>query len=370
MFWLLPPVTGCGFMLATRMTAPNVTIVIPTYNRARLLPRAVSSVQAQTCAEWELIVVDDGSTDSTVADVTAMAAADPRIRLAVNTRRRGPAGARNAGIAVARAPWVAFLDSDDNWEPQKLARFMTEAKAHPEALLIGSDYWMVDRDRNRNETMLAFVHREMIRWWESDPAAAAVVPWRAIKNDSQALAVPEIMRATALGEFLWVHTSSAMIRLDATKALGGFDESLIVTEDIDLWLKLADRGPVRFIAEPLATFRIDGRDIGAGERYVSQARQRRPNLYASKLAHLDLHFRMARRYGRTAEQLPFFLSRLNHYHRICAEAALHNGFYWTYLAHRLACSRFGALGRLLAWLPPLRGRIPGPEIQAAGQSRR
>src|SRR5690348_17042411 len=151
-FWLLRPVTGCGFMPATRMTAPPVSIVIPTYNRAHLLPRAVASVQAQTCADWELIVVDDGSTDSTIADVTAMAGADPRIRLAVNTGRRGPAGARNAGIAVARAPWVAFLDSDDSWGPGKLARFLAEAKAHPEAMLIGSDYWMVDPDRNRNET--------------------------------------------------------------------------------------------------------------------------------------------------------------------------------------------------------------------------
>jgi glycosyltransferase involved in cell wall biosynthesis len=131
-------------MPATRMTAPIVTIVIPTYNRAHLLPRAVASVRAQTCADWELILVDDGSTDSTLADVTAMAAADQRIRLAVNTGRRGPSGARNAGIAAARAPWVAFLDSDDSWEAEKLARFMAEARAHPEAVLIGSDYWMVD----------------------------------------------------------------------------------------------------------------------------------------------------------------------------------------------------------------------------------
>ncbi len=349
---------------------PDVTIVIPTYNRAQLLPRAVASVQAQTHRAWELVVVDDGSTDGTLADVGVMCQADPRIRLVANTRRHGPSGARNAGMAKSRADWVAFLDSGDSWEPQKLARFMAEARAHPDSVLIGSDYWMVDSARNRNETMLAFVHREMIRWWQAEPLTVAIMPWQAIKADSQALAASGVMRAMALGEFLWVHTSSAMVRLDAARAAGGLEEGLARTEDIDLWRKLADQGPVRFIAEPLATFRIDGRDIGAGDRYASLPEKRRPNLYATKLAHLDLHFRMARRYGRTAEQRPFFLSRLNHYHRICAQAALHSGHYWVYLAHRLACSRYGALGRLLAWLPPLRGRIPGSEIQTARQSAR
>jgi glycosyltransferase involved in cell wall biosynthesis len=356
--------------MAAPEVTPDVTIVIPTYNRAHLLARAVASVQAQTHRAWELVVVDDGSTDSTMADVTAMSIADPRIRLIANTGPHGPSGARNAGLAKAQADWIAFLDSDDTWEPQKLARFMAEASAHPDSVLIGSDYWMVDSERNRNETMLAFVHREMIRWWQTEPLTVAIMPWRAIKADSQALAVPDVMRGMALGEFLWVHTSSAMIRLNAAKAAGGFDESLTQTEDIDLWLNLADRGPVRFIAEPLAIFRIDGRDIGAGERYASLSEQRRPNLYATKLAHLDLHFRMARRYGCTTEQLPFLLSRLNHYHRICAQAALRGGSYWTYFAHRLACSRFGALARLLAWLPPLRGRIPGPKIQMAWQGGR
>src|SRR5690348_487208 len=102
-------------MAAPKVT-PDVTIVIPTYNRAQLLARAVASVQAQSHGTWELVVVDDGSTDSTVADVTAMAAADPRIRLVANTGRHGPSGARNAGMAKAQAAWIAFLDSDDTWE--------------------------------------------------------------------------------------------------------------------------------------------------------------------------------------------------------------------------------------------------------------
>ena len=350
-------------------TAPSVSIVVPSYNRWGLLQRAIESACEQDFADWELIIVDDASTDGTAAGIEAMGRADPRIRLVENRGAHGPAAARNTGLAQCRAEWVAFLDSDDSWAPGKLARFLAEARAHPRTVLIGSDYWMVDRATGRRETMLQFIAGTMIPWWQNDPLVSSLGPWQAIKDDPMALATREAMRATTFAEFLWVHTSSAMVRVEAAKSLGGFDETLMQTEDIDLWLKLADRGPVRLIAEPLATYEITGRDVGVGERYANQSDQRRPNLYTTHLAHLDLQMRLARRYGLTSAQYRFFLTRVAHAHRKCADAARRTKPLSVSLAHRLAGSQWVSLARLLGWLPALRGRIPGPELQTAGEGR-
>src|SRR5438105_1920243 len=97
---------------------PVVSVVLPTYNLAQLLPRAMQSVLDQSFRELELIVVDDGSTDATVDVVQAFQ--DPRVRLVRLPENRGVGPARNAGIAVARAPYIAFQDHDDLWLPEKL----------------------------------------------------------------------------------------------------------------------------------------------------------------------------------------------------------------------------------------------------------
>lgn len=99
---------------------PKVSVVIPAYNRAESIGRAISSVFAQTFSDFELIVVDDGSTDGTAACASAFDR--PDLRVIVHERNRGAAAARNTGIAAAEAPLVAFLDSDDEWLPDKLAR--------------------------------------------------------------------------------------------------------------------------------------------------------------------------------------------------------------------------------------------------------
>lgn len=101
---------------------PLVSVIMPAFNAARYISEAMASVQAQTIAGWELLVVDDGSTDGTVAMVMNAAVADPRIRLlATGGRGRGPAMARNLGLRASRGRYIAFLDSDDTWFPEKLA---------------------------------------------------------------------------------------------------------------------------------------------------------------------------------------------------------------------------------------------------------
>ncbi len=103
---------------------PIVSIVIPTYNREHLLPIAVDSVRAQTFGDWELLIVDDHSTDGTRELVEQWSAEDGRIRYLVNERTKGPAGARNTGIDHSRREYVAFLDSDDEWMPYHLEKMV------------------------------------------------------------------------------------------------------------------------------------------------------------------------------------------------------------------------------------------------------
>ena len=96
---------------------PRVSVIIPAYEAAAYITKAIRSVQAQTVCDWELIVLDDGSKDDTVQTVAALAQEDPRIRLYPNETNMGVAKTRNRGIALCRGRYVAFLDSDDAWYP-------------------------------------------------------------------------------------------------------------------------------------------------------------------------------------------------------------------------------------------------------------
>ncbi len=126
------------------MHRPTVSIVLPTYNRAHLLPRAIASIEAQTFQDWQVIVVDDGSTDDTAAVVRSFAARlGDRLRYIV--RPNGGCGAaRNTGIDAADGEFVAFLDSDDEFLPTKLARQVELFRLHPQLGLVYSDYAFVD----------------------------------------------------------------------------------------------------------------------------------------------------------------------------------------------------------------------------------
>lgn len=100
---------------------PDVSVIMPTFNAQAYVGEAIASVLAQTLGAWELLVIDDGSTDSTVSVVDELRGKDARIKLLRTKSNSGPAEARNVGIAAARGQYIAFLDSDDVWFPQKLA---------------------------------------------------------------------------------------------------------------------------------------------------------------------------------------------------------------------------------------------------------
>jgi glycosyltransferase involved in cell wall biosynthesis len=117
------------------------SVVTAVWNRAGLLPHALDSLRAQTCADWEGLVVDDGSTDGTPAVVTPWLC-DPRFRL-LERPHRGLSAARNAGIAEARGEWITFLDSDDVYESDHLEQRLRFIAAHPEVEVIHGGYRVI-----------------------------------------------------------------------------------------------------------------------------------------------------------------------------------------------------------------------------------
>ena len=120
---------------------PDVSVIIPTYNRASFISRAVESVLNQSFKKWELIIVDDGSTDNT-QDILKIYENQTRIKL-LKTKNRGVSAARNLGVRQALGYWIAFLDSDDQWLPEKLEKQMRESLKNPGVSIIhGNEIWI------------------------------------------------------------------------------------------------------------------------------------------------------------------------------------------------------------------------------------
>ncbi len=184
----------------------DVSVIIPSYNRRAMLHEAVASVLAQRGASFELIVMDDGSTDGTSDDIRAMTRGlDVQVTIE-RVARRGVAAARNRGAALARAPQIAFLDSDDLWMPSKLARQLEFARAHPEFE----------------------ISQCQERWIRG---GARVNPGARHRKRAGDIFIDSL--STCL-----ISPSSVMIKTALFRASGGFDESLLAAEDYDLWLRI------------------------------------------------------------------------------------------------------------------------------------
>jgi len=194
---------------------PMVSVIIPTYNRARLVTEAVASVLAQTYRDLEILVVDDASTDGSS---TALAAW-PQVRVARQACRRGVAAARNRGVAAARGEWLAFLDSDDLWLPDKLARQMAYLTDRPDLCLCQTDETWVRRGVRVNKPL---THRKV----------------------GGRIFFPSLDRCL-------ISPSAVILHRRLFKVHGGFDETLPAAEDYDLWLRLTWRYEVGLVDEPL-----------------------------------------------------------------------------------------------------------------------
>jgi len=205
----------------------SVSVIIPTYNRAHDVPRAVASVLSQDFADLELLVVDDGSEDDT-REVLARIS-DPRLRCVRFERNRGIGAARHAGVAESRGDLVAFLDSDDVWKPGKLAKVVGALERYPQVDLVFSDHEDVNYLRGTRERGFQMVANEFGRlsvsplgpdWWAIDGGAAETLVQRNFISTSSTVALRRSVFARA----------------------GNFREDLSGPEDLEMWWRAAVLG--------------------------------------------------------------------------------------------------------------------------------
>jgi glycosyltransferase involved in cell wall biosynthesis len=227
-------------------THARVCVVMPAYNAARFIAEAIQSVLQQTVCDLEVMVCDDGSADDTVAVVRSIQ--DDRVRLFIGPNH-GPSSARNVGInAVCPThEYVAFLDADDSWHPNKLERQLAYLEGHPECLAVGCLMQYV----SAHNSVLGCA--------------------------GQTVTTEECAKIAAGGLFPFP-TSSIVVRRSAIDRVGGFDEGLdrIGAEDLDFVARVAQLGPVACVPEVLGSYRIHSsstmarhqRRLSRGARFV------------------------------------------------------------------------------------------------------
>ena len=196
---------------------PIVNVVIPTFNRAYCIEKAIVSVLNQTFKDFELWVIDDGSTDNT-DELLNKYKSDKRFNY-FKIKNAGVSKARNIGVSKSESEWIAFLDSDDEWLEDKLERQIQYVKEHSDCKLIhGEELWV----RNGKRVNPKKIHK---------------------KSGGDIF-------ERSLGLCL-ISPSAVMLKKDLFIEMNGFDEDFIVCEDYDLWLKICSRYEVGYLSEPV-----------------------------------------------------------------------------------------------------------------------
>ena len=211
---------------------PKVSVIIPTYNRAHLVGRAIRSVLNQTYQDFEIIVVDDGSTDNTEEVVKSFI--DPRIRYIRHEKNKGAAAARNTGIKAAKGKFIAFQDSDDEWLPEKLQKQMKVFEnAPPRVGVVYTDMWRL-RGGER-------------RYWHSP----------AIRPEDG------IVYKQALDRVMGIGIQTAVIKRECFAKIGMLDEQLPRFIDLELFVRLSKCYYFYHINEPLVNYYDTGKSISS-----------------------------------------------------------------------------------------------------------
>ena len=200
------------------VAVPLVSVIIPAFNRAAVIRRAIDSVLRQSFGDFEIIVVDDGSSDGTAVQACQC---DPRLRVLRHEMNRGAAAARNTGIRAALGTVIAFLDSDDEWLPQKLDRQVAALQPAPAKVLMSTTgYWML---RERSREIRARTPKNVADWGAAMRSGCVLSPG-----------------------------STAMMRREAFAIHGPFDEQLRRLEDWDWLLRYVAKHDILVLPEPLA----------------------------------------------------------------------------------------------------------------------
>jgi glycosyltransferase involved in cell wall biosynthesis len=203
---------------------PTVSVLLPVFNAERFLPAALASILAQTFTDWELIAVDDGSTDSSPRILQEYAARDSRLRV-LRPGKIGFARSLNQAIAAARGCFIARMDADDLSMPRRLAIQVDYLDRHPDCVLVGSQVTVIDD--------------------VGDP----IGPFKGLPLEHDQI-------DSALMKLAWplVHPS-VMMRREAILAAGGYAEGLFPVEDHDLFLKMCEIGRVANLPDTLLCYR-------------------------------------------------------------------------------------------------------------------
>jgi glycosyltransferase involved in cell wall biosynthesis len=207
--------------MVDRKNTPAVSVVIPAYNAARFLREAIDTAMAQTFTDYEIIVIDDGSTDATESIARSFG---DKVRY-FRQQNRGASAARNEGIRKATGKYIAFLDSDDLWAPEKLAVQVRILDQDEETSLVYSDWALTQDNGPGRRSFLEIV-----------PGASGRVFDDLIQRG-------------------FVLTSTVLVRHSCLDEVGAFDEALPVVEDYDLWLRIAHRWKFALIKDRLVTKR-------------------------------------------------------------------------------------------------------------------
>lgn len=233
-----------------------VSVIIPTYNRAPVLRRAIESALSQTYPALEVVVADDGSSDDTADVVLSLG---PRVRY-LRQENAGVSAARNFGMRNARGEFIAFLDSDDAWQPWKLKAQVAALAAHPDAGLVWTDMSAIDGSGVVSEER--FIRKMYSAYDDVDPASvltrigflASLDPAAPAEHANSTFYKGDLSTQILLGNL--IHTSTVLFRREWCERTGGFDETYHRTgEDYEFYIRLVSVGRVIFIDAPSTLYR-------------------------------------------------------------------------------------------------------------------
>jgi hypothetical protein len=321
----------------------TVSVVIPTYNRAHAVTDAVRSVLVQSFADLECIVVDDGSTDDTVARIAAIT--DSRLRY-VRGRHAGVSAARNLGVSQATGELISFLDSDDLWRVDKLACEVAYLARHPEVDAVFTDL----EKRHGDRVYPSFMRQTAVF---SRRLLGAAHP------DGLVLA-PREMRLCLLEE-VPIKPSALTLRRRAFAAVGGFDETWSSSEDWEFLLRLARRHRFAYLDRPLAVLFISPDSLHIVDQSRGEAAMIRLLRRERRALAGDAEALAAVRRGLVRRTMHFAWHHVDHGRRVPAFRIFLRGFALT--------GHPGLLARALAvWLPKILQPAPSHDGGIAGRA--
>jgi glycosyltransferase involved in cell wall biosynthesis len=219
---------------------PAVSVIIPTYNRAKLLGRAIQSILAQTYQDFELIIVDDGSTDDTESLVKSFNS--EKIRYIRHKKNRGASAARNTGIRSAKGEYIALQDSDDEWMPEKLEKQMRAfATAPPEVGVVYTGFYIIANNKKKYMP------------------SASITP-----KDGN------IFSSIIKGEYL-VSPQTIVVKRECFERAGMFDEHFPAMEDWEMSLRLSRHYHFKYINEPLVLYSLQPDSISRNKSALTKS---------------------------------------------------------------------------------------------------